>query len=539
MKEKVTASPRTVFDQSHYLKLIEARGAAIRRMVNQLKPVLELSTALDAGCGVGFFSKVLQDAGLNVHAFDGRTENVEEARSRFQGISFAQGDVENPEIRKLGQFDLALCFGLLYHLENPFSAIRNLRALTRKGLLLESMCFPDEEPWMLLREELSFEDQSLTDVAFYATEGCLAKMMYRAGFAFVYRLTDLPDHDDFRDTAEHLRKRTVLLGTATEINIPGFVRYPEHSESADPWSKIPPGSRALPQRVKNFLKKPAQSKYTTIARRMRRFVPNLPIPLRLPFGVWWIAKNSALDYELMTNGFESAERQFVQRFLRPGMTVLDLGAHHGLYTLLASKLVGREGQVIAFEPSPRERKRLTAHIKLNGADNVRVEACALGAESGEADLFLADGGNDWCNSLRRPAESAGQTVRVQVRRLDDVVSQLGLSRLDFLKLDVEGAELDALRGATRILGGVARPVVLAEVYDIRTTTWGYAAREIVRFLAELNYRWFALRENGTLEPVSAEQSSYDANLVAVPSERQEELPTGGKQEQGPLWPSES
>src|SRR5882762_3217043 len=173
MKEKVTASPRTVFDQSHYLKLIEARGATIRRLVNQLKPVLELSTALDAGCGVGFFSKVLQDAGLNVHAFDGRTENIEEARSRFQGISFAHGDVENPEIRKLGEFDLVLCFGLLYHLENPFSAIRHLRALTRKGLLLESMCFPDEEPWMLLRKELSFEDQSLTDAAFYASEGCL------------------------------------------------------------------------------------------------------------------------------------------------------------------------------------------------------------------------------------------------------------------------------------------------------------------------------------------------------------------------------
>jgi FkbM family methyltransferase len=290
------------------------------------------------------------------------------------------------------------------------------------------------------------------------------------------------------------------------------------------------GSSSVSERLRVFWGLPLIEKYLRVALRTRRVFRKMPIPIRLSFGAWWVVEGSALDHELMTNGFETAETQFVQRFLRPGMTVLDLGAHHGLYTLLASKLVGRKGRVIAFEPSPKERKRLAKHIWLNGADNVRVEGYAVGAESGEADLFLADGANDWCNSLRRPAESTGQTVRVQVRRLDDVVSQLELSRLDFIKMDVEGAELDALRGAAGILGDAARPVVLAEVYDIRTSPWGYAAREIVRFLSALNYRWFALREDGTLEPVSAEQSSYDANLVAVPSERQDELPTLGKQE---------
>ncbi len=536
---KSAAQTKTVFDQGHYLQLIQARGRTIRDVAGKLRPLLGLSTALDAGCGLGFFAQILQECGLNVRAFDGREENVEEARRRYPTIPFERGDIQDAGITRYGASDLVLCFGLLYHLENPLLAIRHLRELTGKALLLESMCLPDEKPWMLLREERSLEDQSLTDLAFYSSEGCLAKMMYRAGFGFVYRLTELPDHDDFRDTPEHVRRRTVLLGTAAAMEVPGFVLFPEPKETADPWSKISPGSRALPQRVKNFLKKPTQSKYTAIARRMRRFVPNLPIPLRLPFGVWWIARNSALDHELMTNGFETAETQFVQRFLRPGMTVLDLGAHHGLYTLLASKLVGRKGRVIAFEPSPRERQRLAKHIKLNGADNVSVEDCALGAESGEADLFLADGANDWCNSLRRPAESRGQTVRVQVRRLDDVVSQLGLSKLDFLKMDVEGAELDALRGATRILGDAVRPVILAEVYDIRTSPWGYAARDIVRFVSKLNYRWFSLREDGTLEPVSAEQSSYDANLVAVPSERLNELPNQGEQEQSPPWRSES
>ncbi len=203
---------RTQFDSNYYLDLIEARGDTIRRIVNQLKPALNLSTALDAGCGVGFFGKILQDAGLSVRAFDGRIENVEEARSRFPQISFERGNVENPDIRKLGQFDLVLCFGLLYHLENPFLAIRNLYALTGKCLLLESMCFPDEEPWMLLREEPNREDQSLTDVAFYATEGGLVKMLYRAGFTSVYRMSTLPDHDDLCQS--HVKK--MILGQNAE-----------------------------------------------------------------------------------------------------------------------------------------------------------------------------------------------------------------------------------------------------------------------------------------------------------------------------------
>ena len=141
MKEKVTTSPQTIFDQKHYLELIEARGETIRRVVKELKPALKLSTALDAGCGIGFFSEILREPGLQVRAFDGRAENVAEARRRFPQIIFNQGDIESSEIRKLGEFDLVLCFGLLYHLENPLRAIRHLRSLTGKVLLLDGHAF--------------------------------------------------------------------------------------------------------------------------------------------------------------------------------------------------------------------------------------------------------------------------------------------------------------------------------------------------------------------------------------------------------------
>src|SRR5712664_977237 len=148
----------TEFDQRQYVKLIRARGETIRQVVTELRGSLGLECAVDVGCGVGFFSQILQECGLNVGGFDGRAENIAEARKRFPTIPFERGDIESAGILKLGTFDLVLCFGLLYHLENPMLAIRHLRALTRKGLLLESMCIPGSHAGMVLREEPSAED---------------------------------------------------------------------------------------------------------------------------------------------------------------------------------------------------------------------------------------------------------------------------------------------------------------------------------------------------------------------------------------------
>jgi FkbM family methyltransferase len=514
----------TPFDQREYRQLIEARGEAIKRAVKRLKPALELSNAVDAGCGVGFFSQTLAESGLNVCGFDGRAANVEEARRRFPHIPFEQGDVEERAILELGRFDLVLCFGLLYHLENPLLAIRHLRGLTEKCLLLESVCLPEERPSMLVREEPRQDDQSLANVACYPSESGLVKMLYRAGFGSVYRVMPLPDHEDFRETAERARRRTMLLASSAPLDIAGFRLIPEPQETGDPWAKRLAATATLPQRIRRFLASPARRKYITLANRARRIFRGMSIPLRLPFGAWWLAEKSALDHELIYNEFERMETGFVERLLRREMTVVDAGAHHGLYTLLASKRVGWNGRVIAIEPSPRECERLKRHLRLNRCSNTELAPCALGENPGEADLYLVDGFQDWCNSLRPPAvDEPIRTVRVSVRRLDDVLEELGVSKVDFLKLDVEGAELSVLHGAMKLLQREPRPAILAEVQDIRTEPWGYAAREIIQLLICMDYRWFAIAAKGALLPISCDQETYDANLVALPVERTAEF----------------
>jgi FkbM family methyltransferase len=514
----------TPFDTRHYLDLIRARGATIRRVVRALKPALGLRNAVDAGCGVGFFAQTLTDLGLDTRGFDGRFENVVESRKRFPKVAFEYGDIESPEIAALGTFDLVLCFGLLYHLESPMQAIRHLRALTGKGLLIESMCVPGDDAQMMFREEPLQGDQSLTDMAFYPSEPCLVKMLYRAGFAHVYRVPRLPEHDDFRATGDHERRRTILFASHHPAKVACLERVAEPRGGRDPWTKLSDQPRNLSARLRLFWSKPMRMRFVAVASRVRQVFRRVPVPLKLPFGAWWFAEHSALDRELINDGFETAEAAFVASFLRPGMTVLDVGAHHGLYTLLASKCVGRHGRVIAFEPSPRERRRLMRHLGWNRCENVEVQSCALGDREGEAYLYLVEGMHDWCNSLRPPnVEERTSKVRVEVRRVDDVLEEMNWPRVDFVKLDVEGAELSFLRGACRLLCRDVRPAILVEVQDVRTTPWGYAAREIVRFLADAGYAWFGLADDGSLESVSSELSSYDGNLVALPHERFDEF----------------
>ena len=113
--------------------------------MGELIPKVSIKTAIDVGCGLGHFSRLLQSLGLEVAAVDGRQQNVDEARRRSTNIQFQQFNAEDMNISRLGAFDLGFCFGLLYHLENPLLTIRNLRAITGKILLVESVIFPGNE----------------------------------------------------------------------------------------------------------------------------------------------------------------------------------------------------------------------------------------------------------------------------------------------------------------------------------------------------------------------------------------------------------
>jgi FkbM family methyltransferase len=273
-------------------------------------------------------------------------------------------------------------------------------------------------------------------------------------------------------------------------------------------------------RLRRLLEKPAREKFASFYGRWTRVFPAIPVPIRLPFGAWFLARNDYVGAALVYGGFEAAEQAFLQSSLKRGMTVLDIGAHQGVHTLLASKMVGAEGRVFSFEPSPRERRALRRNVTLNRCKNVRIEGIALGGEETEAVLYVVHHRQTGCNSLRQPAvEEPVSQIKVRVRRLDRWLEEKGLRQVDFVKLDVEGGELGVLQGAEQLLRRVPRPLILAEVQDIRTAPWGYPAKAIVQHLASRGFSWFSVMANGSVRSMDAGAETYDGNFVACPEER--------------------
>jgi FkbM family methyltransferase len=150
-----------------------------------------------------------------------------------------------------------------------------------------------------------------------------------------------------------------------------------------------------------------------------------------------------------------------------GDVCVDVGANIGYFTLLASRLVGPDGHVYALEPSPESQVTLAANLELNGAKNVTALGVAAGDTDGEAEFYEAHPRNRGASSLR-PASAEGDAVErtarsVEVRRLDSVVSDDHLSRLKLVKIDVEGHELEVMRGLEPLLLRGSRPSIVVEL----------------------------------------------------------------------------
>jgi len=287
-------------------------------------------------------------------------------------------------------------------------------------------------------------------------------------------------------------------------------------------------------RLRRFVDKPWPEKVRSAGLYCRNAFPNLPIPVRLPFGSWWLAWQNDLGNHVLAGDYESAEYTFVEEFLRPGMVVLDIGANEGFYTLLASHCVGATGQVVAFEPSPRERRRLRMNSWLNRFRNVRVEGKAVAAQEGEMKLFVVESRETGCNSLRPPGiQGSTSAISIEATTLDLFVRRNGLERVDFMKIDVEGAELSVLQGAVTLLQAAPRPFMMIEVSDLRTRPWGYSSREIANFLRHLEYDLFRPLRIGELEPLDVDdiKDGSDFNAIAAPRERVPEI-TSLSREQG-------
>ena len=185
-----------------------------------------------------------------------------------------------------------------------------------------------------------------------------------------------------------------------------------------------------------------------VRRVTNRLLGNVRVPIMAGVnrGLWWSLISSGSGYA--SGRRAAAQMQLIEDLIQPGDVMYDIGAHHGYVTLAASRKVGARGAVHAFEPSEMNRGRLSRHVVWNKLSNVSVHPYALSDFDGESSF----GG---LGTSKMFAMGSGDEM-VQVRSGESLVQRNVCGAPDFVKIDVEGAEADTLRGLLPTLSSSAR-----------------------------------------------------------------------------------
>jgi FkbM family methyltransferase len=212
-------------------------------------------------------------------------------------------------------------------------------------------------------------------------------------------------------------------------------------------------------------------------------------------------------------GIEIEPRSALYALVAPGGVVVDVGANVGETLLNFARLVGERGQVIGFEINPSTYGRCIRNISLNPFKNVRLFDVGLGSESGSLALARPNARN---SGEDRIAQKGGQSgIDVTVTTMDSFVAEHALARVDLVKIDVEGFEMNVLRGARETLERF-RPRLFIEVSDGNLRQQNSSANELLDFLERLGYGLTHAEQN---HPVTSADSfaGQHFDVIARPS----------------------
>lgn len=207
------------------------------------------------------------------------------------------------------------------------------------------------------------------------------------------------------------------------------------------------------------------------------------------------------------------EDHVLEHTLKPGMKVFDIGANIGYYTVYFSRRVKDSGLVVAVEPTPRGFRLLTRNAALC-APNVVILQAAIGAEPGRAQFFQ----NRRLNiSTVRFGETTDKSS-VNVKTIDQLTNDYG--QPDVIKIDVEGAELHALNGATETLSKGNPPIIMIEYCEANAANFGgYSLSDLLKFFPTDRYKTFRIVSPGILRDISDDSDSMTNDYLVVPHER--------------------
>jgi FkbM family methyltransferase len=251
-------------------------------------------------------------------------------------------------------------------------------------------------------------------------------------------------------------------------------------------SILPPGA---PSKIYNFALK------IPIARDILGKVVRSAIPEKIEANgctLFLDREDIAVSGSLALTGFESFETDLFKEALKPGMNVLDVGAHIGYYTLLAAKAVSPTGRVFSFEPEPRNNALLTKNVATNNLKNVMIIGVAASDAAGTHDFYL-EKFNKGHHSFGKGSSTA-EKITVQTDTIDTVLKRAGDPVIDIMKIDIEGAEPIAFRGMQQTIARSPRLTIFAEIYPAAIARLGGTALAFLEQLASYGFKLWVIDE---------------------------------------------
>jgi FkbM family methyltransferase len=188
------------------------------------------------------------------------------------------------------------------------------------------------------------------------------------------------------------------------------------------------------------------------------------------------------------SNYEAENFDFLKESIQPNSVVFDIGAHIGLFSIIAAKLIGNGAKIFAFEPAPSTQKVLNQTIAINHLQqNVIPVNAAMGKEPGSITFFVSDDEADNSNSLVSYKEDRKlHGIEVKVDNIDHFAAAQKLTQIGFIKIDVEGAEYDTLRGGIHVFKTL-RPNFILAIHPEPIAKKGDKLEDIYNLLIQLDY----------------------------------------------------
>lgn len=161
--------------------------------------------------------------------------------------------------------------------------------------------------------------------------------------------------------------------------------------------------------------------------------------------------------------FENILNYLNKHKISKGENIIDAGAYLGVFALYAGKKVGSAGKVIAFEPNPKIYEHLCGNISLNGLDNIVIPVKkGLWSIKGVKEFYVSDAVSSVFANQKNPEEK----IKIDVATLDEALDELNIGKIDFIKMDIEGAEIEAVKGMQKILENSNCELAIASYHKI-------------------------------------------------------------------------